>query len=58
MGDDEKDMLLAAGPPHGCTAMGVYTKCGSCEEPPSPEEIDAQRIFDDFTVFQGKEGFE
>lgn len=66
MGDEEVEQLVAAGPPGGsykcgnyipCSAKGVYSKCGP-EEPPTLEEVNAQRIFKDFTIFQGKEGFE
>lgn len=57
MPDSEVDQLLSAGPPTKCSTKGVYLKCG-CEDPPTMEEIDAQRLFKDFSIFQGKEGFE
>jgi hypothetical protein len=57
LSDADVDKLIKAGPPSKCTKSGVYFKCG-CEEPPSREEIENNRIFKDFTVFTGKAGFE
>jgi len=55
--DAEVDALIKAGPPSKCTTPGVYRQCG-CEEPPTKEEIEKQRLFEDFTIFTGKAGFE
>jgi hypothetical protein len=55
--DAEVENLIEAGPPAKCTTVGVYKQCG-CEEPPSEQEINGQRIFQDFTIFTGKAGFE
>ena len=49
---------LEAGPPEACATAGVYYKCGLAEAPPTREEIDAQRLFADFAILQGKEGYE
>lgn len=49
---------IAAGPPTTCKTAGVYSQCGGCEEPPSADAVDSQRYWDEFTVFQGKEGYE
>lgn len=57
MDDAEVDKLVEAGPPAQCTTPGVYFKCG-CEEPPTREEVETHRVFKDFTIFTGKEGFE
>jgi len=47
--DAEIEALMAAGPPAKCTTKGVYFKCG-CEEPPTLEEVNARRCFQDFTI--------
>lgn len=47
--DAEVDALVAAGPPGKCTKKGVYFKCG-CEEPPTLEEVNARRCFEDFSI--------
>merc|ERR1712194_681814 len=52
---EEVSNIIAAGPPAKCTTPNVYFKCG-CEEPPTLEEINAQRLFQDYTIFQGKTG--
>lgn len=57
MDHDEAVKLVEAGPPEKCTVPGVYWKCGF-ETPPSREEVEAKRIFKDFSIFTGKEGFE
>jgi len=57
LGADEQERLIAAGPPAACTTPGVYDGVG-CEEPPSDADVAAQRKFDTFTVFAGKNGFE
>lgn len=55
---EEVEGLIAAGPPTTCKTAGVYSQCGGCEEPPSADAVDSQRYWDEFTVFQGKEGYE
>lgn len=55
--DAEVEALLEAGPPSKCKTPGIYKQCG-CEEPPTPQEIERQRLFQDFTIFTGKAGFE
>eukprot|EP00927_Polykrikos_kofoidii_P055405 TRINITY_DN49665_c0_g1_i1.p1 TRINITY_DN49665_c0_g1~~TRINITY_DN49665_c0_g1_i1.p1 ORF type:complete len:381 (+),score=84.12 TRINITY_DN49665_c0_g1_i1:60-1202(+) len=57
MDDAEASKLVEAGPPAKCTTQGIYDRCG-CEAPPTLDEIEAHRLFKDFTVFTGKEGFE
>ena len=57
LGEEEAAALAAAGPPAACATPGVYHQCG-CEAPPSREEVEAKRLFSDFSVFQGKEGYE
>jgi hypothetical protein len=52
--DAEIDALVAAGPPARCTTRGVYFKCG-CEEPPTLEEVNAKRCFQDFTILPNVE---
>ena len=52
--DAEVDELVAAGPPAKCITKGVYFKCG-CEEPPTLEEINAKRCFQDFTILPNLE---
>merc|ERR1712176_1470636 len=37
-----------------CTTKGVYFKCG-CEEPPTLEEVNAKRCFQDFTILPNVE---
>mmetsp|Transcript_56703 Transcript_56703/g.124316 ORF Transcript_56703/g.124316 Transcript_56703/m.124316 type:complete len:367 (+) Transcript_56703:17-1117(+) len=56
LSSDEISKLVDAGHPSKCTTPGVYAGCG-CEEPPSLEEINRQRLFKDFTIFgTGYEG--
>lgn len=52
--DAEVEALMAAGPPGKCTTKGVYFKCG-CEEPPTLEEINSRRCFQDFTILPNTE---
>lgn len=52
--DAEVDTLVAAGPPAKCTTRGIYHKCG-CEEPPTLEEVNARRCFQDFTILPNLE---
>lgn len=49
LSDAEVEVLVKAGPPGKCSTKGVYFKCG-CEEPPTAEEINARRSFEDFTI--------
>jgi hypothetical protein len=59
MGADEIAALVAAGPPEECAAPGVYPSCGpACTEPPSREDVDSRRIFKEFSIFRGTEGYE
>ncbi len=56
---DEVAALVAAGPPSECTTQGVYPSCGpACTEPPSRDQVDSRRIFKDFSIFRGTEGYE
>merc|ERR1712070_781439 len=55
--EGEVEKLIKAGPPAKCTTKGVYLKCG-CEDPPTLEEIVQQRVFKDFSILAGKEGYE
>jgi hypothetical protein len=48
--------LADAGPPASCVTPGVYAGCGPCGTPPTREEIDGRRLFDNFTVFSGAAG--
>jgi hypothetical protein len=51
--------LVAAGPPDRCTTPGVYPHCGlACEAAPSAGEVASRRLFKDFSVLTGKEGYE
>mmetsp|Transcript_74365 Transcript_74365/g.123301 ORF Transcript_74365/g.123301 Transcript_74365/m.123301 type:complete len:370 (+) Transcript_74365:69-1178(+) len=52
--DAEVDALVAAGPPAKCTTKGIYFKCG-CEEPPTLEEVNSRRCFQDFTILPNLE---
>eukprot|EP00929_Paragymnodinium_shiwhaense_P094863 TRINITY_DN55695_c0_g1_i1.p1 TRINITY_DN55695_c0_g1~~TRINITY_DN55695_c0_g1_i1.p1 ORF type:complete len:385 (+),score=82.60 TRINITY_DN55695_c0_g1_i1:91-1245(+) len=54
---EEVNKLVEAGPPAKCTTPGIYFKCG-CEAPPTREEVESKRLFKEFTIFAGKEGFE
>ena len=51
----EAQRLVEVGKPATCTVPGVYKNCGLAEPPPARDEIEAQRLFSDFTIFQGKE---
>eukprot|EP00729_Bicosta_minor_P003636 gene3636-6837_t len=52
---EEAQRLVDAGKPATCTVAGVYQHCGPVEPPPARAEIEAQRLFSDFTIFQGKD---
>ena len=57
--EDEVAALVAAGPPSVCTTPGVYPSCGpACTEPPSRDQVNSRRIFKDFSIFRGTEGYE
>ena len=59
MSKDEVAQLMEAGPPEKCTSPGVYPTCGlMCTEPPTREDVDSRRIFKDFSIFSGTEGYE
>jgi hypothetical protein len=53
MGLDEAQRLVEVGKPLVCDVVGVYDRCGPTESPPSREHIEKQRLFSDFTIFQG-----
>ena len=50
---DEANRLVEVGKPMECTEPKVYDRCGPTEDPPTREQIEAQRLFSDFTIFQG-----
>jgi hypothetical protein len=59
MAEAEIDTLLAAGPPETCTTAGVYAHCGPAAAGPPPQaDVQARRLFDDFSVLAGKDGYE
>jgi hypothetical protein len=53
MGLDEAQRLVEVGKPLVCDVVGVYDRCGPTESPPSRDHIEKQRLFSDFTIFQG-----